>query len=549
MNSFFRNTALSALRRSGLLTSLTQYDFTYKIINGQVIITEFSHSYSGHLDIPAVLEGYPVTALGWGAFKNCSLLTSVNIPASVSSIESKAFFGCTSLTSVKIPESVTFFGKDVFKGCSSLPTDEHGIQYESLEKKVLIKAPYSLAKEFTIPDSVKFVHCSAFANCSSLTSVEIPSSVTSIGDRAFVDCSSLTSVTIPKGVSSIGLYAFSGCSSLTSVVILSNIIDIDYGAFWHCNSLRLLEIPSSIITKCDDVFIDGAPEELVAPRIPNKMGTKNLTSVRIPADVTSIESSAFSGCNSLKSVVIPEGVTSIGESAFSNCSSLTDVTIPASVTAIGKLAFDRCSALVIKVSPNNASYVAVDGCLFNKDCTVLLAAPGIKGNYNIPEGVTSIDDRAFFGCSLLTSVKIPASVTKIGKLVFAGCSALAIKVNPNNASYASVDGCLFNKDGTVLLAAPSIKGDYNIPEGVTFIGEGAFFKCSSLTSVIISRGVTAIGDRAFADCSSLASVKVPTSVTKIGIFAFAGSLVSGERGRMIDGYWCFLCSKKNRSVY
>ena len=126
-------------------------------------------------------------------FSDCSSLTSVTIPNSVTSIGIYAFSGCRSLTSVTIPNSVTSIGNSAFRFCSNLTS-------------------------VTIPNSVTSIGGYAFQRCSSLTSVTIPNSVTTIGYSAFSDCSSLTSVTIPNSVTSIGDYAFYGCSSLTSII-------------------------------------------------------------------------------------------------------------------------------------------------------------------------------------------------------------------------------------------------------------------------------------------------------------------------------------------
>jgi hypothetical protein len=130
-------------------------------------------------------------------------------------------------------------------------------------------------------------------------------------------------------------------------------------------------------------------------------------------------------------VVIPgtidrERVTYIGAEAFYGRSSLTSVTIPASVTYIGAAAFAKCGRLeAINVSAENQRYKDIDGILFTKDGETLLAYPGGgKSAYTIPDGVASIDDFAFLGCTNLTSVTIPAGVTHVGERAFYGCDKL-----------------------------------------------------------------------------------------------------------------------------
>ena len=132
--------------------------------------------------------------LGYAAFSDCSGLTSLTIPSSVTSIGEYAFDGCSGLTSLTIPSSVTSIGKWAFYGCSGLTS-------------------------LTIPSNVTSIGEYAFLGCSGLTSFTIPSSVTSIGYCAFLGCSGLTSFTIPSSVTSIGGYAFGGCSGLTSIYV------------------------------------------------------------------------------------------------------------------------------------------------------------------------------------------------------------------------------------------------------------------------------------------------------------------------------------------
>ena len=160
------------------------------------------------------------------AFSNCTSLTSVIIPNSVTSIGNSAFDFCYSLTSVTIPDSVTRIGYRAFYECYSLTSitvDENNEYYKSIDGNLYTKdgktlIQYAIGKEatsFTIPNSVASISNYAFRNCSSLTSITIPDSVTSIGYYAFDYCDSLTSVTIPNSVTSIHYRAFGYCYKLT----------------------------------------------------------------------------------------------------------------------------------------------------------------------------------------------------------------------------------------------------------------------------------------------------------------------------------------------
>lgn len=308
-----------------------------------------------------------------------------------------------------------------------------------------------------------------------IKTVLIEQGVTSIGSNAFHSCSSLISVTIPEGVMRIEMDAFSDCSSLTSVNIPPSVTDIFHFAFLGCSSL---------------------------------------TSVTIPEGVTRIWDSAFKDCSSLPSVTLPQSVTNIGYSVFNGCSGLTSVTIPKGVTSIGGCPFGNCSSLItILVEDGNPNYSAKNGMLFNKDQTVLIQYPAGKSEvaYAIPEGVTSIGNGAFYGCSSLTSVTIPEGVTSIGGGAFQYCSSLTSVFIPESVTSIG-DGAF---------ADCSALASVSIPKGVTSIADGSFLNCSGLTSVSIPESVTSIGILAFAACHSLTSINIPESVTSIGDEAFS----------------------------
>lgn len=213
--------------------------------------------------------------------------------------------------------------------------------------------------------------------------------------------------------------------------------------------------------------------------------------------VTSIGDGAFCYCSSLTSITIPDSVTSIGDYAFQYCHSLTSITIPGSVTSIGDSAFSGCSSLTsIEVAEENIAYASVDGVLFNKAQTVLFVYPRQKaGDYVVPDSVTSIGDGAFQNCGNLTSITLPDSLLSINPDLFIWCYNLAyIEVSESHPIYSGVDGVLFNKDQTELILCPGGKrGSYIIPDGVTSIGDYAFYDCYSLTSIMIPGSVTSIG--------------------------------------------------------
>jgi hypothetical protein len=240
-------------------------NLTYSSVDGVDYL--FSDSYAflidgfsatGNLSLPSDVGGKPVRVIAGGAFKNCTSLTSVTIPDSVTSIGGYAFYNCTSLTSVNIPNSITLIESSVFTLCQSLTS----ITIPNSVTSIGINAfnNCSSLTSATIGNSVTSIGSYAFKNCTSLTSVTIPDSVTSIGSSAFAYCNSLLSIAIPDSVTSIGSLAFQVCAGLTSVTIGNSVTSIGNYAFRNCTLLATvdLSLPKSVIDAATDIFLSTA---------------------------------------------------------------------------------------------------------------------------------------------------------------------------------------------------------------------------------------------------------------------------------------------------
>ena len=243
-------------------------------------------------------------------------VTNSEVVYTVTEIESYAFDRCTGLTSVSIPPSVTKIGSGAFWDCSSLVTYSGG-------------------------SGVTVIEIGAFQRCSGLTSFTIPSGVTVIEANTFKQ-SGLTSITIPANVTRICQDAFEECDDLQSVAIPASVTYIDDNPFSGCGKLSVITVDEGNPNyKAVDGVLFSKDDKTLISYPKGKEGT----TYTIPASVTIIGYSAFSGCSGLTSVTIPASVTETGDYAFYGCSRLTSVTIPASVTEIGDHAFERCFPL------------------------------------------------------------------------------------------------------------------------------------------------------------------------------------------------------------
>lgn len=462
-----------------------------------------NHSGNKNLKTVTITGG---TTVGGSAFMDCTTITEINLPDSITSIGQYAFARCTGLTSIVIPESVENIGLGALIGCENLehvtvpfigskrddPENTHFsyILGNMSPTTVLYKTPESL-------QSITVTYCPelgdyAFAGNTSLVNLTLPNTVNSIGGHAFYGCTSLRTAIIPNGVTSIADEAFYGCTLITDVIIPDTVTSIGVRTFYNCT---------------------------------------NATNIVIPDSVTSIGQYAFANCTSLTSITIPDSVTSIDYYAFQDCSSLKSITIPFVGTkkdGTGALKFNSLFGRV----PETLTTVILDGATNIPDSAFASSSHHMDiiipntvtsidygafryyytlKNITIPSSVTTIANRAFYGCTSLTEIVIPEGVTSIGNEAFNNCTSVTELTIPSSLTEIGTN-VFCNCDITKL----------TIPGSLTHINSGLFQLCSNLKEVVIEPGVETIGDYVFMNSENISSVIIPATVTSMGEKVFGG---------------------------
>lgn len=476
-----------------------------------------------------------ITSIGRYAFRGCQALTSMSLPESVTIIGEGAFELCTDLASITIPESVSTIGNGVFSGCISLTqfTGKFASAdgYLLIESHTIKAAALGLEGDLILPEGVTRIEEDTFRWCNTLTNITLPNSLTSIGSRAFANCTSLSSITIPAGVTDMGGVAFMGCTSLTSIFVLPMTPPDGDGMFDDTNNGPIYVPAESVDTykaaegwseyadriqaipkQNNVIYYTSSDGRVITPYSADVFGGATLVSneyvdgqgvMTFDREVTSIGNNAFYHNGYLTSITIPAGVTSFGEKALSGCNALTSIVVDSENTVFDSR--NNCNAII-----NTDNNKLVFGC----SSTIIPDSVTSIGKYafnnctsltsiTLPEGLICIEEGAFGNCSRLSYLKIPSSVATIGDSAFSACTDLIIEDIPESLTrigrYAFA-WCKFINTTTY------------IPSGVISIGEGAFYGCTifSVTFMSITPPTISGSIDLFCECDYLSSIYVPS---------------------------------------
>lgn len=326
---------------------------------------------------------------------------------------------------------------------------------------------------------------------SDASAVELPNTVTEIGRMGFYSCDNLASIKLGTGLKTIGDYGL-GYAPITSIELPEGLESIGGSAFFNCSKLVEVNFPSTLKSIGTSCFYKVPLTKAVLPASLETLGNKaflycsKLTEVSLPDGLKTIGDGTFYGTG-ITSISIPASVTSIGEEAFYNAP-LAEIVIGAGVSNIGVGAFSGTNITSFTVDAANQNYTALDGILYTKDKSLLIAFPAK---------------------STVTELTLPAECIGISGEAFDRTGI--VKVTVGN-KFRAIDGFAF---------CQSSLAEFNMPESLIYIGEQAFAG-TKLTNVVLPKHLPEIQNAAFADCKALTSVTIPASVNYIDIRAFYG---------------------------
>ncbi len=425
-----------------------------------LVYQQYWMTYDRGLDVRAVKKlvfGEGITHIGRASFLNFVNLESVKFPGTLTSIGAYAF-AQSGLASVTLPKNLETIGAYAFMKCELTGID--------------------------LPDSLISIGMGAFAN-TDLTQIVVPKGVTTVSSGVFSGCSELVSATFEGSIAGVGGNAFYNCAKLTSVSFKQGVSGVIGGnAFYNC---------------------------------------ANLTNIVLTEGVTEIGESAFDGCKSISNMVIPEGVAYIRSQAFRSCDGITAITLPESLVFIDGTAFVFCdnlkeltlhSTTQIKkplVDAKQMSYVHVIGNAPDHWIPTAFGTPS--------EAFVMYYDRGTTGWGPYTWNQYVIEVWGEPESVKTGTCG-------ENATWTLENGVMtVSGTGPVDGYGPGSSPWYNIKhkikklvieDGITEIGQAAFYSLHRMTEVSIPDSVTSLGSDCFGLCQSLTKITIPAGITKIG---------------------------------
>lgn len=448
-----------------------------------------------------VEKGSEIETIARGAFQYCTKMTAVVLPDGLTKLNQDVFSGDSLLKAIAIPASLTALPANLFQGCVSLDSLAFEAATTAIDVPSSIwggtpKSELSLA-ELHINRPVTSTASTGpstmpFAAINSLAKVVYSETATTeLPSYSYQNCKSLTEITLPTALTAIGDQAFLG-SGLTSIDIPAGVTSIGTSTFNGCSSLATVKMGDNV-TKIGDMAFYNA-------------GVKNFT---WPAALKTIGSYAFYANKFEGELTLPAAVETISTQAFAKNTGVTAFNLPATVKSIGSAAFMDCSGLTkFAVAEGNTAYkVLASGALASADGSVILSYPVASAATEFADAdAVEIDAYAFKGAKNLTSISLPKA-NIYGDYALSETSIKNVAVNGTLGRYL-LKGCTSLEEVTV--------GGKEVPVGVCA-------GCTALTKYNRTSDVTIVRQEAFSGCAALRQLDLGKILVIIEADAFAGT--------------------------
>jgi len=565
IDAFYECSALKEINLPAELKNIRDSAFSgcanlVEIIIPDKVTNIGASAFGGCKALSKIIMPDTVTKIGSSAFSCCYMLKQFKVPESVDTVQDYTFSGCSKLASVILPENLVTIGKAAFQDCSALEnmiipesvTDIGNLAFSGCENIESVTLPSQISKiseavfsgckslkEIQIPDSITVIEGNAFQNCNSLLEITIPESVVEIGNTAFQNCAVLNCINFKGDAPKIGTNAFVGVTAdcyypADNTTYTLEITTQDWGGnlTWTYEGKKedddkckcgenltwnLTEDGKLVISGAGRMFDYSIDEYKYAPWYEER---SNITSIEIDDNVTYIGNYAFYFCNKItdEKTKLPEKLEEIGEGAFKNCK-IKSVDLPSMLKSVGKEAF-AWSGLIRVSLPSSLQ------CLSER----MFAESHYLNEVTFSKGLREIGKESFYCCFGLNSVDIPEGVTSVADKAFAWCGAyktFGTSYSCYNFKKVTLPSTL-KTIGAGAFSNCQILQFVNIPENITEIQDSTFEYCYELSSIIIPKGIKKIGNRAFVHNKALKVITFSWNAPQISGNTFEGGIGSNK---------------------
>lgn len=462
-----------------------------------------------------------VTSIGISAFRACTGMTSIHIPSSITNIGESAFQSCFSMTSISLPNSITMIGNNAFGDCDNLDTvfflgsisqwcniEFSGFYSNPIAQTHNLYFGNELVTNANIPDNISQVRSYAFCNANCLTSLTIPYTIYSIGYSAFCNCNNLAQIISQNPTPPVlNSYSFLSVSKDIPVYIpigsisayqnatgwneFTNFVEvvIDFSSICPSGHTLYYKV-TDVVNHYVEVVYPGnsssAPLAGFDQPIGNMVIPETVEYQGVTYTVKGVGSQAFYGCTGLTQVTISTNINYINTKAFWNCPNLETV----NYNAI------NCDMMYTRTGSGTSSSPYVYYSVFSSDASG--GAPALA-RVTIGNSVQRIPNYAFKDAeNIYQRLVIPASVNEIGNYAFYNCNSM-VQMIIQGEGLQTIGNYAF-------YGCSALQTAMNLPNSVITIGDYAFTGCTHVPSLTIGEGVTSIGQQAFWNCPLMVTV-------------------------------------------